>query len=152
MTFKFSVKSLARLNHPEFDRGLRAVFMDAIGESAVDFGIKQTLRTEAEQEWLVKTGKSRTMNSKHLEGKAVDIYAWIDGDVSWDPEHYITIAEAVRHSAIRHDIALRWGAAWHCYDIRHYDKGMRQLSADYVNERERLFKDVFLDYGHFETT
>jgi len=150
MAFKFSYKSLAQLNHPEFDKGLRRVFMGAIGDSAIDFGVLQTLRTKQEQEFLVQSGASQTMNSKHLEGKAVDVFAWVDGDVSWDPKFYIQIAESVRHSAIREGLVVRWGGAWHCYDIGGYDKGMNQLHQDYVDLRKQQNKAIFADFGHFE--
>jgi len=46
-------------------------------------------RTKERQEYLVSIGRSKTMNSKHLDGLAVDLVAIEDikdGNVNWDGE------------------------------------------------------------------
>lgn len=42
----------------------------------------ETLRSKSRQAWLVAQGKSWTMKSKHLDGKAVD---WVFKNVKWQP-------------------------------------------------------------------
>jgi hypothetical protein len=43
----------------------------------IDFGVICGLRTMEEQRVLVDKGASKTMRSKHLDGKAVDLMAYI---------------------------------------------------------------------------
>lgn len=50
--------------------------------SPIPFEITEGLRTKERQAYLVKTGKSRTMNSYHLRGKAIDFVAKPGGEVS----------------------------------------------------------------------
>ncbi len=52
--------------------------------SEVDFGITEGLRSRYRQKQLVATGKSQTMNSRHLTGHAVDVVAYIGSQVSWE--------------------------------------------------------------------
>ena len=50
------------------------------------------------------------MKSKHLEGKAVDLMAYIDGRGSWELNVYDEIADAMKAAAIELDVGVRWGA------------------------------------------
>lgn len=61
--------------------------------SPIPFEITEGLRTRERQAYLVKTGKSRTMNSYHLRGKAIDFVAMPGGKVSWSLPDYKTIVE-----------------------------------------------------------
>ena len=61
--------------------------------SPIPFEISEGLRTRERQAYLVKTGKSRTMKSYHLRGKAIDFVAKPNGDVSWALADYKTIVE-----------------------------------------------------------
>ena len=69
MSFKLSVRSLSKLSG--VDPSLIAVVERAIELTNVDFGVVFGMRTEEEQERLVAAGKSQTMKSKHLVGRAV---------------------------------------------------------------------------------
>lgn len=69
--------------------------------SPIPFEITEGLRTKERQQYLVKTGKSRTMNSYHLIGKAIDFVAKPDGVVSWDLKHYKTVVEKAFKSAAK---------------------------------------------------
>ena len=75
--FKLSKKSLAKLS--EVNPDLQKLVKNAIGLSTIDFGISEGMRTRDRQQILYDTGKSQTMNSRHLTGHAVDVYAWKDG-------------------------------------------------------------------------
>ena len=68
---RLSDRSRARLKgvHP----ALVGVIEEAIGISPVDFMVTEGLRTAARQAALVKAGASRTLNSRHLTGHAVDV-------------------------------------------------------------------------------
>lgn len=61
--------------------------------SPIPFEITEGLRTKERQAYLVKTGKSKTMRSYHLRGKAMDFIAKPDGKVSWELKDYKTIVE-----------------------------------------------------------
>ena len=75
MSYKLSSRSVSRLEGVEQE--LVDVVYRAIELTEVDFGVIQGLRTIEEQEALVAKGASKTMKSKHLEGKAVDLIAYI---------------------------------------------------------------------------
>jgi peptidoglycan L-alanyl-D-glutamate endopeptidase CwlK len=116
-TFAFGKTSLARLVHlrPE----LRNVCMEAIKISLVDMTVVQTIRSIDEQRRNVANGNSRTMKSKHLPqvdgfAWAVDLAAFVNGKISWEPGYYADIAFAMDQAATKLGLAMhvRWGAAW----------------------------------------
>ena len=74
MAFKLSARSIRKLEGVEKD--LVAVVMDAITLTKVDFGVTYGLRTLEEQKKLYESGRSQTMKSKHLDGRAVDLVAY----------------------------------------------------------------------------
>lgn len=53
---------------------LAGVIREAFLRSPVPFAVIEGLRTKARQEELVKAGASKTMNSRHLTGHAVDLW------------------------------------------------------------------------------
>ncbi|MBK1970841.1 MULTISPECIES: M15 family metallopeptidase [Brevundimonas] len=110
MSFRLSQRSRERLKgvHPD----LVAVVEAAIRLTPVDFMITEGLRTPARQAELVRAGASRTLNSRHLTGHAVDVAAWVDGGVRWDWPLYPRIAEAFKAAAKDRDVALIWGGDW----------------------------------------
>ena len=110
MSFKLSEKSLQRLSgvHPD----LQAVVKRAIEITPVDFLVIEGLRTKARQAYLLDAGKSRTMNSYHLTGHAVDIAPIIDGKVSWDWKYFHPLAAAMRQAAEELNVKITWGGSW----------------------------------------
>ena len=56
----------------------------AIQVSTTDFMVNEGVRSIERQRQLVAKGASRTMNSKHLTGNAVDLVAVIGGRLSWE--------------------------------------------------------------------
>jgi hypothetical protein len=75
--FTFGDRSKALLEdiRPE----LRILAENVIRISSVDFAITSALRTREEQRKLYDLGKSRTLNSKHLDGRALDFVPWCGG-------------------------------------------------------------------------
>lgn len=110
MSFKLSDKSLRRLDgvHPS----LVAVVKRAIELTPVDFVVIEGLRTKARQAYLLDAGKSRTMNSYHLTGHAVDIAPIVDGKVSWDWKYFHPLADAMMQAAKELNVELTWGGSW----------------------------------------
>lgn len=145
MTFKLSQKSLSKLEG--VDPRLVKVIKRAIEVTEVDFTITEGLRTRATQALYVKQGKCQTMNSKHLEGLAVDLAAWVNGTINWNFDYYFKIANAVRKASIELGIRVKWGGAWRY--LNDYDSSKKAYDA-YLAEREKLGKKPFLDGVHFE--
>ena len=105
-----------------------------------------------EQKELVESGASQTMNSKHLDGNAVDLVAYIGPKISWELNVYDDVAEAMKTAAMEHDLSIRWGAAWHVEDIRDWEGTMEELMLAYIDLRRRQGKRPFIDAPHFEVT
>jgi len=88
---KLNATSIARMRG--VDPNLIALAKKAREISPIPFEITEGLRTMERQRYLVKTGKSRTLKSYHLRGKAIDFVAMPSGKVSWDLKDYKTIVE-----------------------------------------------------------
>ena len=127
--FALSPRSLDRMTgvHPDLVR----VVKRAIQITTTDFAITQGLRSIEQQRQLVADGKSRTMNSRHLTGHAVDVVAMIDGKVSWTFSHYTAIAQAFKAAAKELAVPIVWGGDWESFrdgphfelDRKHYPAG-----------------------------
>ena len=110
MAFKLSSRSLKKLEG--VNEQLVQVVKDAIELTKVDFGVTFGLRTLEEQKKLYESGRSQTMKSKHLEGRAVDLVAYFGSDISWELNVYDDICDAMAEAARRNTCAIKWGAAW----------------------------------------
>ena len=108
--FRLSSRSQSNLRgiHPD----LRRVVERAIEITPVDFTVIEGLRTKERQRELVDSGASRTMNSRHLTGHAVDLAAWVDGAINWEWPHYHKIAAAMKQAAAELGIRIEWGGDW----------------------------------------
>ena len=111
--YNLGSRSLRRLEgvHPD----LVAVVKRAIAITEVDFTVLEGMRSLTRQRQLYSTGKSMTMNSRHLTGHAVDIAPWINGSVSWDWGHYYPMASAMKQAAQELDVDLEWGGDWQTF-------------------------------------
>lgn len=110
MTFVLGRASLAKLGgvHPDLVR----VVKRAIALTPVDFRVTEGRRSVKRQAELVKAGASKTMNSRHLTGHAVDVVALLDGAVRWDWPLYDRIAKAFKAAAKAEGVPLEWGGDW----------------------------------------
>ena len=91
---------------------LQAVVHRAIEITSVDFGVTEGLRTIERQRQLFDKGASRTMNSRHLTGHAVDLVAFIGAEVRWDWPLYSQIADAMKRAAEELGVPIVWGGDW----------------------------------------
>ena len=148
MTYKLSQRSLDRMEG--VDERLVAVAKAAIGHTKTDFGVICGLRTIEEQRELYSKGASKTMKSKHIDGNALDLMAYVGSRGSWEIKLYFDIADAVKQAAIDVGVAMRWGAAWHINDIRDWDGTMEEAYNAYVDLRRSQGKSPFIDGPHFE--
>lgn len=104
------------------DQRLVDVVQLAYSYSPVKFIVTEGLRTKERQEQLVKQGASKTMNSKHLIGKAIDIAPIVDGKVRWDWPLFYPIADAMKKAAAELKAPLQWGGDWRSFrDGPHFE-------------------------------
>lgn len=110
MSIVLGARSLARLEgvHPDLVR----VVKKAAAMSDLDFTVLEGLRTLDRQKQLMANGATKTMNSRHLTGHAVDLAPMLDGKVSWDWPLYHRLAEIVRAASLETKIPIRWGGTW----------------------------------------
>jgi peptidoglycan L-alanyl-D-glutamate endopeptidase CwlK len=110
MTYVLGSRSRARLTgvHPD----LVKVVERAIKLTDVDFTVLEGVRSLNRQQQLVKAGASKTMRSRHLTGHAVDLGAYVAGEVRWDWPLYLKIATAVQKASAATGIPIRWGGTW----------------------------------------
>lgn len=124
MSFALSARSESRLVgvHPDLVHVVRR----AIQITTVDFGVLEGVRTLERQRELVAKGASQTMNSRHLTGHAVDLFAWAPDrlgrpGVSWEAEHYVAIANAMFAADVAAGVAVEWGGHWRWFkDLTHF--------------------------------
>jgi peptidoglycan L-alanyl-D-glutamate endopeptidase CwlK len=113
MAYQFGARSLARLNgvHPD----LVKVMKRAIACSTIDFTVLEGKRTLERQKQLMASGATRTMNSRHLTGHAVDIAPLINGEVRWDWPLYHQLATIVKKAAAELEVPITWGGDWRSF-------------------------------------
>ena len=117
--YNFSKTSAKRIE------GIEPVLIDTllegIKDSPFDFGIPKFggLRTDLEQIDMYAIGRTKypnrrkvtwTLNSYHKTGKAFDIYAYVNGNASWDLKYLEPIARHLQKIAMdKFCIELDWG-------------------------------------------
>ena len=120
----FGRKSLIRLKG--VDTKLVNVLNQAIKH--FDFTVIEGKRSLETQKEYVAKGASKTLESKHIDGKAVDIAPYpVDYD---DTERFVYLGGFILGVASQLGIKLRWGLDW---DMDTYTKDTK-----------------FRDIGHFE--
>lgn len=116
--------------HPDLVRVIEAA------RARAPFIVTEGLRTRERQAELLRIGASRTMNSRHLTGHAVDLAYWLDngngipesGEIRWDWPLYETLGAAVKAVAREMGVPIVWGGDWVSFrdgphfelDRRHY--------------------------------
>ena len=146
--FELSSRSLSKLEG--VDDKLVAVVTNAIELTKVDFGVICGMRTQEEQQELVDKGASQTMKSLHLEGRAVDLMAYVGSRGSWELNMYDDIADAIKEASQNLDVGIRWGGAWTIPDLREWEGSMEEAMNSYVDQRRSEGRRPFIDAPHFE--
>ncbi len=110
MSYHFSKKSLDRMKgvHPDLVKVMKL----AISRSPIDFTVLEGLRTKERQQELVAKGASKTMNSRHLTGHAIDVAPLLNGQVSWDWPLYHQLAPVIKEAAEELAVDIEWGGDW----------------------------------------
>lgn len=115
-----NVRSRERLKgvHPD----LVGVIEHAAGMAPGTFIVTEGLRAPDRQYQLYVSGASKTLNSRHLTGHAVDLAALVDGKVRWDWPLYHKLAAIVKQAAAEKNVPLIWGGDWKSFpDGPHYE-------------------------------
>jgi peptidoglycan L-alanyl-D-glutamate endopeptidase CwlK len=110
VSFRLGAKSEANL--VGVDGRIVDVVRRAILITDIDFMVHDGLRTLEEQKRLVATGASRTLDSLHLTGKAVDLVPWVNGKLRWEMPLCNEVARAMREAAGQEGVRLIWGRVW----------------------------------------
>lgn len=76
------------------------------------FVVTEGVRTKQRQRELVKSGASKTLNSPHLVGRAVDIAPQVSGGISWEWKHFTPIIECAKAHAVATGLPLTFGYDW----------------------------------------
>lgn len=147
--FKFGAASLRELQGVNVDL-VRCVHL-ALSYCSQDFCVYDGIRTYKEQQAHVANGTSKTMQSKHLQGLAVDLVPWVNGQPKWEWNLIWPIAAAMDKAATELGLANRitWGGAW---DRRLSDFGGDSAAYEKVvrDYSERHPGKDFIDGPHFE--
>lgn len=101
--------------HPDLVR----VVKRALELSEVDFTVIEGLRTKERQAELLKQGFTKTMNSRHIIGQAVDI---VPLPVDWNNKaRFGLVAAAMKAAAAELGVKITWGGDWKSFvDLPHY--------------------------------
>jgi len=113
MAYNLGARSLTRMKgvHPD----LVKVVHRAIEITDIDFTVLEGVRLLSRQKQLMKQGATKTMNSRHLTGHAVDLGAWVSGRVAWDWPLYYKIAKTVKQAAEDVGVPIEWGGDWRTF-------------------------------------
>jgi peptidoglycan L-alanyl-D-glutamate endopeptidase CwlK len=98
--------------HPRLVAVIEAAAAKLPLSGGLGFVVTEGLRTPARQAQLVAAGASRTSNSRHLTGHAVDIAATINGQVRWDWPLYQRLADLIVAEGQRLGTPITWGGNW----------------------------------------
>lgn len=111
-------------------RNLRGVHPDLVRVmerardlSPVRFVVIEGLRTVERQRQLVAQGASKTMNSRHITGHAVDIVPiGPEGQPAFDWPLYHRLAPVVKQAAQELGVRIVWGGDWRTFkDGPHFE-------------------------------
>lgn len=111
--YRFGKNSLNRIDtlHPDMARVLHR----AMSMQIMDFSVLETLRTFERQQRLVRTGASKTLNSKHLKqsdgySHAFDVAPY---PIDWqDTGRFYILNGIIRAAAVIEGVNIRTGADW----------------------------------------
>jgi hypothetical protein len=118
--FQFSQRSLKNLVgvHPDLVKCAEL----ALSLSTVDFGVIEGLRAQERQKELFALGATKTMNSRHLTGHAIDVMAYVGSQGRWDWPLYEKINQVFQEASLALDIPVTWGGSWRSFkDGPHFE-------------------------------
>ena len=115
---EYLLSARSKKNREGVDSRLIEISDLAITITTIDFGHGSTagLRNASLQKKLFDNGKSKCdgtiVKSYHQTGKALDFYAYIDGNASWERAHLAEVACAFLQAASQLGYKIEWGGLW----------------------------------------
>jgi peptidoglycan L-alanyl-D-glutamate endopeptidase CwlK len=95
--------------------------------SSLDFTVLEGWRNLDRQKQLLAQKATKTLNSRHLTGHAVDLAPMIGGSVSWDWPLYHRLAKVVKAAADHENVPITWGGDWKTFkDGPHWELPWKQ--------------------------
>ncbi len=76
--------------------------------------ISEVWRPQVVQDYYVAQGKSWTRRSKHTQKLAVDLFLFLDDNLTWNPKDYEFLGEYWEK------IGGEWGGRWRSRDAVHF--------------------------------
>ena len=74
--------------------------------------IVEGVRSQERQVELFKQRKTKTLKSKHLVGRAVDVAPLVGGKVSWEWKHFTPLVRTAKAVALEHNLPMKFGYDW----------------------------------------
>ena len=103
------------------DERLTAIVIETAARCPFPFNVSEGLRSVEQQREYVRQGKSRTMNSKHLTGKAVDLYPLSMDRKQVDWSRFEELADLMFQVASDQGTEIVWGGNWKIVDKCHFE-------------------------------
>ena len=138
MGYKLGKRSMANMVgvHPE----LSFAVTEAIKISKQDFTVVEGVRSTKRQRELVASGKSRTMNSYHLNGLAVDLVPFVNGTITWDVRYFPAIHDAMTAVIKKHGLKIDNGFDLWNWDMPHWQMTGKKKLYDIRKLKPKCFK------------
>lgn len=124
--FKFSKKSLEKINNPKLHPKLKLLLTEAIKTSPIDFTVIETVRTLEQQRIYVAKGTSKTLKSRHIPStnksgmcEAFDIAPY---PIDWkNIKRFVVLSDHIKKTANTLGINIEYGGDWKTFkDYPHY--------------------------------
>lgn len=110
---KFTLSQRSKNNLIGVNPLLVKIAYRALEISPVDFAVIEGVRTLEKQKKNVKKGVSKTLNSRHLTGDAIDILpSAIKPGMEWQPHFFEPVLMAFKQAADEEGVTLRFGKNW----------------------------------------
>jgi peptidoglycan LD-endopeptidase CwlK len=122
--------------------GVRPELVKVIREAATrtKFRVTEGLRTPERQKMLVAQRKSKTLNSRHISGHAIDFIAiGDDGIATYDMDDMKRVANVVKGVAVEQGVKIQWGGDWPgAWDSPHVELDRKAYPANVVSTTMRV--------------
>jgi peptidoglycan LD-endopeptidase CwlK len=132
------------LDHRSEDKliGVRPELVRVIREAAnrTKFRVTEGLREPARQAMLVKARKSKTLNSRHITGHAIDFIAiGDDGIATYDQDDMQRVADVIQDVANEQGVKIERGIDWG-WDSPHIELDRKVYPANAVGPTTRAIE------------
>lgn len=119
----YTLSQRSQNNLKDVHQDLVRVVHLALTFSPYDFVVIEGVRSLERQKVLIKEGKSKTLNSRHLTGHAVDIVPLVNGAIPWqDWSAFESVFNAMKQASSQLGVSINWGGNWVSFrDGPHYE-------------------------------